>query len=447
MFATQLLAYAVDRCGLAPGQRLAVGTSGGVDSTVLLRALCVLGFEAVAVYVHHGLRAEADDEAAFVAAMAQEAGAEALVVRAPVGPGNRQGEARRARYAALADAARQSSCAVVAVGHTATDQAETVLMALVRGAGLRGLSGMAPRRRLGAALAGEKGGALSLVRPLLWATRAEVEAEARARGWAWRDDASNATDAYRRNRLRHHVLPLLDAEGGPATAARIAASADAARAALGASPAVAADGSVPLAALRAPAERSAALAEALRTFAPDAPRSRAVVARLVALVEAPAGRRVGLGGVTVWRDRDRLRFVRDAPAAPPAAVARDGVETAAGRLVRTPLDAVPETFPRTPFAEIVDASALVVPLVVRPWAAGDRLVPVGGGGERLVADLLTDARVPPSERAAALVLASGERVVWLVGLRLAAFAGVTAGTAAAERIEWRPAVGAVPGGG
>ncbi|HEX8386955.1 MAG TPA: tRNA lysidine(34) synthetase TilS, partial [Rubricoccaceae bacterium] len=197
MFAERLRAQAAERCALAPGDRLAVGTSGGVDSTVLFRSLIALGFDAVAVYVHHGLRAEAADEAAFVQDMAREEGAEAVVVRAPVGAGNRQGEARRARYAALAEAASSLGCTVIATGHTTTDQAETVLMALVRGAGLRGLAGMAPRRPLDAA---DPGG-LALLRPLLWATRAEVEAEARARGWAWREDASNAGDAYRRNRI------------------------------------------------------------------------------------------------------------------------------------------------------------------------------------------------------------------------------------------------------
>ena len=147
-----------------------------------------------------------------------------------VGAGNVQAEARRARYAALAEAARRHASAAVVTGHTATDQAETVLMNLVRGAGLRGLGGMPPRRPLSAGV--------SLVRPLLWATRAEVEAEARARGWTWRDDPGNAGDRFQRNRIRRSVLPLLDAEGGPGTAARVARAADAARAALAVVPAL-----------------------------------------------------------------------------------------------------------------------------------------------------------------------------------------------------------------
>lgn len=435
MFQTRL-ADAADRCGLVPGARLAVATSGGVDSTVLFRSLHMLGFDAVAVYVHHGLRAEADDETAFVEAMAREVGAEARVVRVSVGQGNRQAAARQARYAALAAAASDLGCTAVATGHTATDQAETVLMALVRGAGLRGLSGMAPVRALGDG---------ALVRPLLWATRDEVLAEARTRGWAWREDGSNATDAYRRNRIRHGVLPLLDAEGGPGTAARIAQAADTVRASVEASAALAhlAPTGIPLAALRVLSEpnRSAVFAEALRLV--GAPRSRAVVARIVELVGAPPGRRVGLGAVTVWRDRDAVRFVVEKDASEPTDVTGAATETRTGRLFCARLGAVPLAFPSSPLTEVVDARALAEPLVLRRWRPGDRLMPVGGRSRR-VADLLAGAE--PSRRAEALVLTSQARIVWLVGHRLAAHARVTPETAQAVRLDWCPAVAGGGGG-
>ena len=459
-FPDRLAAALAGPCAVAPGTRVAVGTSGGVDSTVLFRALHALGVDAVAVYIDHGLRPETSDEAAFVRALAAEIGACALVVAAPVAAGNRQDAARRARYAALAGAAQRVGAAAVAVGHTATDQAETVLMALVRGAGLRGLAGMAPRRPLDASAPGGP----ALVRPLLWATRAEVEAHARTNGWPWRDDASNATDAYRRNRLRHGVLPLLDAEGGPATAARIAYAADAVRAALDAGPAADAARigvrdprglSLPLPALNtlAPDARRAVLAEVLR--ATGAARSRAVVARLDALVDAPPGRRVGLHGLTAWRDRDRIRLVRDAAPAEPVRVGLDGAETGAGRLVPVPADAVPSG--RT---VILAASVLNLPLVLRPWRAGDRLV--ADGRDRRVSDWLTDARVPPSERADALVLSlpdggrpdggrvDGGRVAALVGHRVAAWAAPDETDATVGvRFEWVSAgsiVGIEPAG-
>jgi tRNA(Ile)-lysidine synthase len=107
-------------------------------------------------------------------------------------------------------------------------------------------------------------------------------------------------------------------------------------------------------------------------------------------------------------------------------------------LVRTALEAVPDAFGASPWEETVDADAVGGALVLRAWRAGDRVRPVGGGGERLVSDLLREAGVPPSERAGRLVVEAGGRVAWVVGVRLAAWAGVTAATRRAERWTWAP---------
>ncbi len=423
---------ALGPCALRAGQRVVVGVSGGVDSVVLLHALAEIGVAPVAVYVDHGLRAGTAGEGAFVQDVAGRIGAEAVVAAVSVGAGNRQAAARDARYAALADVAARLGIDAVAVGHTATDQAETVLMALVRGAGLRGIAGMSPRRELADGVA--------LVRPLLHLTRADVEALARGRGWTWREDPTNATDAFRRNRVRHAVLPLLDAEGGPATALRIAATADDARAALaGLDGRIVPDGdgvSVMLPDLDMRETRALIVADALARV--GAPRSREIVARSAALVDAPVGRRVGLGRVVVWRDRDRLRFVRVTPPAEPVRLRPGETATPAGTLVRALLDAVPDG--REPGDAWVDADMLGDGLWLRPWRAGDRLTPVGGG-TRSVAEVLAAARVPPSRRAEALVLvtaAKPERVVWVVGHRLAAWAAVTPATRCVEHLAWTP---------
>ncbi|MEM6328459.1 MAG: tRNA lysidine(34) synthetase TilS, partial [Bacteroidota bacterium] len=207
------------RLRLGPEAGVVVGASGGVDSTVLLRILHGEGVPVVAVHVDYGLRPESAEDAAFVTAMATTLGVP-VVVRQVALPasGNRQEAAREARYAVFRAVAEAEGFDTVAVGHTATDQAETVLLHLLRGAGQAGLGGMREERALSPGL--------RLVRPLLGTTRHEVEAFARDQGWTWREDASNATDAYRRNRLRHRVLPLLEEEGGPGTIRRIA---DAAR--------------------------------------------------------------------------------------------------------------------------------------------------------------------------------------------------------------------------
>lgn len=291
-------------CGVAPGTPVAVGVSGGADSVTLLRVLHAAGVPVTALHVDHGLRPSSADDAAFVAGLASDLGVPHASRRVQVAPGNRAAEARRARYAALVAMADRRP---LAVAHTATDQAETVLMALVRGAGLAGLGGMPERRVLA-------GGAV-LARPMLDVTRAEVEAHARAHGWAWRDDPTNALGV--RGRLRRDVLPALDALGGAATARRVARASAAVRAARPTALAdafVSADGRVDPAIGALPeAVRHAVWAEAVARIAPAARRSAALVARLDALLDAPVGRRMHASGVLAQRTDNGIDLSVDQP--------------------------------------------------------------------------------------------------------------------------------------
>jgi len=184
-------------CDVVDGTPLLVAISGGADSVLLLRVLAELRVRwpvVAAVFVDHGLRdVEAERECA--RATAEEL-AVPFVARSVTlsEDGNLQQNARRARYAVLAEEAARHG-ALICTGHTLTDQAETVLSRLVRGAGLRGLAGIRAREGL-------------WVRPLLSVSRDE----GRSFQWAFADDPSNAGDGYQRNRLRHHVLPLLRQE-------------------------------------------------------------------------------------------------------------------------------------------------------------------------------------------------------------------------------------------
>lgn len=435
-------------CGLAPGEPLLVAVSGGLDSVVLARVLASLSWPGALAHVHHHLRgADADADAAFVEALAGQLGYPFVRLDAPIGgPGNRQDAARRARYAALAAAAAERGLAAVATAHTATDQAETLLLHLMRGTGAQGLAGMPPTRPLGPGVA--------LVRPLLALGRPALAAAAQAEGWPWREDASNASGAYRRNRLRHRLLPILEDEGGSGVAERIAGAAEAVRGllvALGeAAPADAfersgaAEAALPLELLRAlpPEARRARLAAALAAL--GLPRRRADLERLAALVDAQPGRRAALpGAAQVWRERDRLVIAREEETEEEAEswfVAVPGrTATPAGTLAADALPAVPmPSVLRTvgPLEEVVDAAALRAPLVLRRWRPGDRMRPLGAPGTRLVSDVLTDARVPSRHRRTALVLAAGDAIVWLVGVRLAEAARLRPDSAAAVRLRW-----------
>ena len=133
----------------------------------------------------------------------------------------------------------------------------------------------------------------------------------------------------------------------------------------------------------------------------------------------------------MWRERGALAFTT--PPAPPPATTVDGdadwtADAGAGRVSSRRLESVPETFPASPDAEVVDADQAGGRLVVRPWRDGDRIAPVGRGGSVLVSDLLTGRRVRPSRRRAALVVERGGEVVWVVGHRLARSVAVTPAT-------------------
>lgn len=188
---------------LPPGPGV-VAVSGGADSVALLRALRAAGMGPLHLaHFHHHLRgAEADADVVFVRDLAGGLECEFHLGEAdvPAAGGNVEAAARRLRYEWLAGVAARTGAAWVATGHTADDQAETVLHRLLRGTGLRGLRGIAAVMPLGGS---------RLVRPLLAVTRADVLAFLAGLGQPYRTDSTNADPRYTRNRIRAELLPLL----------------------------------------------------------------------------------------------------------------------------------------------------------------------------------------------------------------------------------------------
>lgn len=190
---------------LVPQARLCVGLSGGLDSTVLLHLLHHLqpefGFKLSAVHVHHGLSAQADAWAAFCQDVCARLGVALQVERVQVVAAGKgvEAAAREARYQIYAGLATD----YVVLAHQQDDQAETVLLNLLRGSGVDGLAAMPVERPLA-------GSRVRLLRPLLEVSRSEIEAYARAQGLAWIEDESNLDTGYARNHLRHRVLPEIE---------------------------------------------------------------------------------------------------------------------------------------------------------------------------------------------------------------------------------------------
>ena len=198
---------------IARGETVLIGFSGGADSVCLLHFLrhyaAKKHFEIIAVHVNHGLRgADAAADAAFCRKLCKEWNIPFILKKKAVRTLAKKLDlsmehaARKARYEAFAEAARQTGATKLALGHHLDDQAETILLNLLRGTQPEGLCGIPLRRLLNVKV--------EIVRPLLCITRAEVEEYVRANGLSYVTDQTNFDEAYRRNWIRHELLPLLE---------------------------------------------------------------------------------------------------------------------------------------------------------------------------------------------------------------------------------------------
>ncbi|MGN1096047.1 MAG: tRNA lysidine(34) synthetase TilS [Eubacteriales bacterium] len=187
--------------------RILVGFSGGADSLTLIFVLYeMLGADKIsALHVNHMLRgADADADEEFCRKFCSEHGIHFSAVRIDVaslcGGVGVEEKARELRYAALREEAKNERCSKIALAHTASDNIETVIFNLVRGAGLSGMRGIPPKRPEGEA---------EIIRPLILCTREEIEGYTREKGLSFRTDATNSDTHYTRNFIRHEIVPLL----------------------------------------------------------------------------------------------------------------------------------------------------------------------------------------------------------------------------------------------
>lgn len=354
-------------------RRTAVALSGGVDSVVLLHKLRnVPGISAV--HVHHGLSPNAEVWAAFCRSLCRRLAVPLKVYKVKVQKEGRglEAAARKARYDAFAKV--DAHC--IALAHNLDDQAETVLMNLLRGAGLRGARGMLPESRYRGKV---------LWRPLLELSREEIVAYARAHALEWVEDESNADEALTRNFIRRRVGPLLGARF-PAWKKSLSRAARS------------------FARVDAKAERL--LRNFLRERGLRAPSEAKLVEMLKQLTAA--GSRT-----LIEHDGARLRLYRgavveDRPAAPFTPIAWNGEAKLA----------IPALGGELRFRRVRGKGIAVhaKPLAVRLRSGGERLQPDARRPRRTLKNLFQEAGVPPWERDRLPMLVRGTDVVWVPGL-------------------------------
>ena len=381
---------------VAPGDTVICAVSGGADSMALLWGFYLLkeklGIRLACAHFNHNLRgAESRADAEFVRNFCDFHDIPLHLGSGTVVPGEKglEAAAREARYAFL-----RSLPGTIATAHTADDNAETVLMHLLRGTGLRGLGGVTPKSD-------------RLIRPMLDVTRAEVEEFLAENYIRHVEDSSNGTDAFLRNRLRHHVMPLLKAEN-PSIAQGLSAAAQRIREDAAFLDELA--GTVDptdVAALRAapaPLRRRAIEGFLRKNGFPEPSAEHIRQAERVVFSDNPSAR-VTLGGLTLRRSYGKLRADREQIVLPVRALPMEGITALPeiGLAVRTTPVTEPGEWTVSPRGE----------LVVRSRREGDTLTTVGG--TKSLKKRFIDRKIPQFERLAVPVIADEQGVLAVYG--------------------------------
>jgi tRNA(Ile)-lysidine synthase len=437
------------------GDRVAVAVSGGPDSVALLLLLlelrCELGLVLSVAHVNHKLRGEeSDEDERFVADLARRHDLELLVRAVPVDPERGSGieaAGRALRYDFFRELARAGRVRKIATAHTLDDQAETVLLRLFRGTGVRGLAGTHPRLVfLDEGQAEHERQAFGeVVRPLLEVRRGELQEFLRARGQDWREDSSNRDVSFLRNRVRLAVLPVLKEIFGEAAVENLADLAEIARAeeehwerghpevcAPVGTLKVASLAKLPLAAQRRLVQKW------LQANADVGSVSFRVIEDVLQLAASSAGRTQELPGGRILRRAPRELRCETAGDAQPAGYeyvfpVPGSVEV---RELGIRIEARLTDWERVPESErsqVLDPGKLSGPMRIRNWRAGDRFWPANTKQAKKVKELLSDRHAVGIKKKLWPVIEAGGELVWMRGFAVPAGFGPAGG---ASRVIW-----------
>jgi len=428
---------------LAGGDHVVAGVSGGADSVCLLHLLQALKdrlhLRLTVAHLDHMLRGEQSRrEAAFVRGIAEGLGIPCVVEQRDVRAYKEQKglslqeAAREVRYGFFMDVLRKYGAHKIALGHHADDQAETILMRLLRGASLQGLTGIPPVRDG------------IIIRPMLAVTRGEIEAYLQGRNISYIRDTSAAEQHYLRNKIRHSLLPLLQKEYNPQIVGVLTGMADTLRQDSDMLEDIV-EQAVSGCLVQGRGELCCSL-DLLKEYSPSlrGRMFRKLICRLKgdtrelsfkhidALCHLADGqgpsRLVQLpGGWCVRREYDSLIFARCSRNKNTYCYSFDTIPESLhleqlGRTIFFSIeDSPPDIHTLSTCGSdvaLLDYGAAVMPLVVRNWLPGDRFFPLGLGGSKKLQDFFVDNKIPRRKRAGVPVLLFRDKIAWVCGCRI-----------------------------
>jgi tRNA(Ile)-lysidine synthase len=432
-----------------------VGVSGGIDSVVLLDLLSVIstrGWCTIHVaHCNHQLRGEAShQDELHVRRLASKYGLHFHHTSADVAGYSKdynlgiETAARIMRYQFFEKAAKASHADVIATAHHSEDNAETLLMNLMRGSGITGLAGIPPRRDLDKKL--------SYIRPILWLSKKEIEHYAKVRNLEWREDESNTELNFTRNKIRHELLPMLRAEYSPGLTEVLNRTTTLMREAQefiaeriihimkqGVREISKTSFAINIGMFQTIKDfaKGELIQASLRYYLRMQPISMVAIDSILNIAQGPAGGRLDITkDLFVIRDREELIFARPEqgievfmPVMKLGNFSSNGIgyhgEIADPRSVN---------FGEHPLIEYFDAEIFPEQCVIRHWRDGDRITPIGMEGSMTVSDFLTNAKINVADKRKVLVLCSGDEVLWIIGYRIHNGFKVTQQTSSIMRI-------------
>ena len=439
-----------------PGDSLVLAVSGGIDSTVMTVLFADLApqwnLTLAIAHVNHQLRGEeSDGDEAFVRETASALKIPFLSERVNIldfahsAHISKQEAARQMRYECLERARQKTGAQLVATAHQADDNAETVLLNALRGTGVRGLAGIPIRRESG-----------NIIRPLLFARRNEIEQYARDCEIRYRTDSSNESLEYRRNYLRHNVIPMIQSSGEfdvvPSLnrMSRLMRQLDdllTAEVRLVLNSLLSQDDrgsmSIDIAKLRSKPDylQEAIILEVLRRLGVEVDSEKTL--RALELCDLSTGSQLQLSkNLHVYRDRDRLRFVRPREESPLHELVALGYnyEFPDFRFSLSLPIPVPPELGATPGVEFVDAGTLGDRLLVRSWVEGDWFMPLGLNARKKISDYFVDEKISLLQKKKIPIFESNGDIVWICGKRLDDRFKVTDRTRSVIRLEFGPTI-------